>query len=267
MPRTPMPLFVDPQDAILRMQLSADLTGITEVITSGITGAQLHVERIIDGRLARRAQNCLFFLDAESFSGIVPGGAYRLEIPSGLVRQDVPQVVSASTGTVSGPFTDYNAVESSLMRFDYERGYLHLDATYGNYHVRVGCDTGYEDGTRPLPVEGLPAWEDTVAYAIGDQVAYTATAYTCTAVPPVGTLPTDPAFWTVALVPQEPIPDAIYEAILALVPMVLNANQTSNRSSEAQKQYVTLTDHANLLLQPYVRTRGLTFRTMFGNTG
>jgi hypothetical protein len=64
------------------------------------------------------------------------------------------------------------------------------------------------------------------------------------------------------MVPQEPLPDALYEAIMSLVPMVFNAQQTTNRSDEAKNQYVTLTDHANLLLQPYVRTQGFTFRSI-----
>lgn len=258
-----MPLFVDPQDVILRMQLSPDLTGIEDVIASGIMSAQLHVERVIDGHLSRRSQNCGYFIDAEAFSGISPGGLYRLEVPSGLVRQEVPQVVTSSAG-VNGPFADtYETVEVSLMRFDYDRGYLYLDAeTYGNHHVKVQCDTGYEDGTRPLPVDGLEEFSDTTQYAIGDQVAYLGASYTCTATPPVGTLPTDATFWAPATVPMEPIPDAIYEAIMALVPMVFNAQQTTNRSDEAKNQYQTLTDHANLLLQPYVRTQGFTFRSI-----
>ena len=65
MARMSMPLFVDPQDVILRMQLSPDLTGIEDVVSSGIIAAQLHVERVIDGKLARQSQNCGFFIDAE----------------------------------------------------------------------------------------------------------------------------------------------------------------------------------------------------------
>jgi len=261
-----MPLFVDPQDVILRMQLSADLAGIEEVIRSGIMSAQLHVERIIDGRLARRSQNCLFYIDSLSFSGMAPGGAYRLEIPSGLVRSDTPQVVGASTSTVDGPFTTYETVGTDLMRFDYPRGYLYMDTTYADYHVRVQCDTGYEDGTRPVPVEGIADWVDTQPYTVGEQVAYEGVVYACTVDAVAGTLPTDTAFWEKALVPQEPLPDPIYEAIMSLVPMVFNSQQTTNRANEAKEQYQTLTDHANLLLQPYVRTKRFTFRTVFGNT-
>jgi len=192
-----MPLFVDPQEVILRMQLSPDLSGIEDVIKSGIVAAQLHVERVIDGKLARQSQNCGYYIDAESFSGIAPGGLYRLEVPSGLVRQDVPQVIETSSGSTYGPFSDtYELIDSSLMKFDYNRGYLYVDAqTYGNHHVKLQCDTGYEDGTRPLPVEGLTDFSAATQYAVGEHVAYEGVAYTCTALPPVGTLPTNAAFW------------------------------------------------------------------------
>jgi hypothetical protein len=264
MARLPPPLFVEPQDVILRMQLDKDLAGIEDVIRSGIIAAQLHVERVIDGHLARRSQKCGFFIDAEAFSGIAPGGLYRLEIPSGLVRQDVPQVVTASYGAVNGPFSDsYADVNTGLMQFDYNRGYLYVDAaTYGNHHIKIQCDTGFEDGTKPLPVEGLTEWSATEQYHVGDIVAYSSVAYRCTLEPPVGTSPLSGMYWTPATVPQEPIPDAIYEAIVALVPMVFNANQTTNRSDEAKNQYQVLTDHANLLLQPYTRTQGFTFRSI-----
>jgi hypothetical protein len=264
MPRPPMPLFVDPQDVILRMQLSSELTGIEDVVKSGIIAAQLHVERVIDGKLARQSQNCGFYIDAEAFSGIAPGGLYRLEVPSGLVRQDKPQIVTASDGMQQGPFSDsYTAMDTALMKFDYNRGYLYVDAdTYGNHHVKIQCETGFEDGTTPLPVEGLPEWSATTQYAVGDKVAFEGIAYWCVVIPPLGSPPTTAAYWSKAFVPQEPIPDAIYEAIVALVPMVFNAQQTTNRSDEAKNQYQVLTDHANLLLQPYTRTQGFTFRSI-----
>lgn len=262
MPLT-MPLFVTPADVILRMQLSADLTGIDEVVASGIIGAQLHVERIIDGHLGRRSQNCGFFIDSEAFSGIAPGGLYRLEVPSGLVREDAPQVVTVSNGQLFGPFAEYEAIDTSLMKFDYRRGYLYVDAaTYGDYHVKLQCETGFEDGTRPLPITGLPAWSGVVQYGVGDKVQFSGLAYECISPPPVGTVPISLAFWAPAYVPMEPLPAAIYEAILSLVPMVFNSNQTTNRSDDAKNQYLLMTDHANLLLQPYVRTQGFTFRSI-----
>jgi hypothetical protein len=258
-----MPLFVDPQDVILRMQLSADLTGIEDVITSGIMSAQLHVERVIDGKLARQAQTCRYFIDAESFSGIAPGGLYRLEVPSGLVRQDEPQVVTVGTEASSGPFNQsYEAIDPGLMTFDYPRGYLYVDAgTYANTFVKIECTTGYEDGTRPLPITGLTPWNVGTQYAAGDIVDSGGTAYRCL-VTNIGTPPPAPAYWALAYVPQETIPHPIYEAIMSLVPMVFNAQQTTSRSNEAKTQYQALTDHANLLLQPYMRTQGFTFRSI-----
>ena len=262
-PTLSMPLFVNPQDVILRMQLSTDLTGIDDVISSGIIAAQLHVERAIDGYLQRRSQNCLFYTDAQSFSGITPGGLHRLEVPSGLVREDEPQTVSSSTSNMSGPFTSYESINPELMRFDYKKGYLYVDAmNYGDSYIRVQCTTGFEDGTRPLPIDGLPPWSDTVTFAVGDQVAYNGAAYTNIAVTPMGTPPTNATYWSPAFVPMEQIPAAIYEAIMSLVPMVFNAQQTTNRSEDAKSQYQTLTDHANLLLQPYMRTSGFTFRAL-----
>lgn len=255
-----MPLFVSPADVILRMQLSADLTGIDDVVSSGIIGAQLHMQRIIHGELVRKSRDVRYFIDAESFSGIAPNGAYRLEIPSGFVRTDTPVVISASNQNAS-PFEDQFEVDPSLMRIDYPRGYVHLDAqTYANCHVRIQCDTGFEDGTTPLLVDGLPDYSPTMQYAIGDVVVFNAVAYRCTSDPMIGTDPTDATYWEPAYVPLESIPVEVKEAIIALVPMLFNSQQTTNRSDEAQKQYQTATDHAELLLQPYVRTKGFTFR-------
>jgi hypothetical protein len=241
------------------MQLDSELSGVQEIVESGIIAAQLHVERVIDGKLGRQSHDARYFIDAEAFSGMAPGGLYRLEVPSGLVRQDTTPVVTFSNEL--SPFSTHTAINSDLSRFDYNRGYLLVDAsTYRNSYVRVQADTGFEDGTRALPTTGLDAWAALTQYAVGDKVAYQGVSYEAINIPPVGTVPTDPTYWKAAFVPMETIPDAIYEAIISLVPMVFNAQQTTNRNDEAQKQYRVLTDHANLLLQPYVRTQGFTFR-------
>lgn len=212
-----MPLFVSPEDVILRMQLGAELTGVEDVVSSGIIGAQLHVQRVIDGKLARQSQDCQFFLDSQSFSGIQPDGLYRLEIPSGFIRRDTTVTVTYA----EGPFDTFEAIDSLLMKVDYDRGYVLLDKTYGDYYVRVQCDTGFEDGTR----------YDTQS-------------------PP-------------QLIPMEAIPMDVYEAILSLVPITFNATQTTTQSAEAKQQYQTLTDRAAMLLQPYIRTRGFSFRPIW----
>lgn len=162
MPSLSMPLFVDPADVILRMQLGAELEGVTEVVSNGIIGAQQHVQRIMGGKIARTSWDKKYFLDADAFSGIRSGGVYRLEIPSPFVRQDVDVVVTylqpdTTTGKLS-PFGEYTETDSSLYEIDYNRGYLLMDGdTYNDCFVRVQCDTGFNDGSDPsVPMEQIP---------------------------------------------------------------------------------------------------------------
>jgi len=125
---------------------------------------------------------------------------------------------------------------------------------------RVVGVSGYEDGTRPVPTLGISPYSGSNTYAQGDQVTAVGVVYTCLVDAPVGVGPSNPNYWTKAYVPMEQIPTELYEAILTLVPMVFNANQTTTRSQEAVQQYRVLTDHAAMLLQPFIRTRGFSFR-------
>jgi hypothetical protein len=256
-----MPLFVDPSEVITRMQLDPNLSGTLELVTSGIIGAQLHVERIVGGRLVRTTQDDIYFLDSQSFSGMTPGGVYRVELRSGFIREDEPLIVGFSTGR----FGDYADIDASLQTVIYPRGYVLLDAgMYADSYVRVQATTGFEDGSRPWPVtEDIPVYSNDLTYAVGDKVVFESVVYEMIAQdqPPVGMKPpTDTAYWKKLYVPMEHLPDAVYEAILAMVPIVLSASQTTNRSPEAEAQYKMLTDHANLLLQPFIRTKGFSFR-------
>lgn len=266
MPSLSMPLFVRPADVILRMQLGSELSGLTEVLESGIIGAQLHLQRITGSKLQRRSHDCYYFLDKDAFSGIQPGGLFRLELPSGCVRLDTPVVLTASSVQTSqtGPFLTYTAMDPTLVRVDYDRGYVLVDApTYANCYVRVQCDTGFEDGTRPWPVEGVSAYDPETPYTVGMKVVANESVWRCIAVysPPVA--PPDLTGWEPLYVEMEQIPIEFYEAIMGLVPMVFNASQVTNRNEEAEKQYTTNADHAALLLQPYVRTKGFSFRPLW----
>lgn len=276
-----MPLFVDPDDVITRMQLDPNLLGTDELVASGIIAAQLHVERIIGGRLQRTDQNSLYHLDSESFSGLTPGGVYRVEVPSGFIRRD--ETLTITSGSGPRYTTSYADVDPDFMTVDYERGYVLLDAQYADAYVRVQGVTGFEDGTRLVDTEGVPGYSETVVYEVGDQAVYPVEdgeigepgkkkggkateapdpkVYECIATDGApGHLPTDTAFWKVATIPLESVPDAIYDAILSLVPVLLSASQTTNRAVEAEQQYKMLTDHANLLLQPFARTKGFSYR-------
>jgi hypothetical protein len=259
-----MPLFVSPADVILRMQLSAELTGLEEVVASGIIGAQLHVERLLGCKLQRQSQDCQYYIDGDAFSGITPGGVFRLELPSGFMRRDTNVVVTATESdqlNTIGPFDAFAAVDTDYLRIDHDRGYILMDAaSFANSYVRVRCDTGFEDGTTPYPLTGIDAYDDEATYAVGDRVVYAGVVYTCLVATEPGDSPTDLLFWARTFVPMDQIPMALYEAIMALVPLAFNSSQTTTRSNEAQQQYKVATDHASMLLQSYIRTRGFSFR-------
>lgn len=262
-----MPLFVSVSDVITRMQLSEDLQGISDVIESGIIGAQLHVQRVVDGELIRRARTAYFYLDSESFSGIQPGGAYRVEVPSGFIREDEDLTVSVTaantlTNEVS-QFGAYEAIDDTLMRVDYKRGYLHIDAnTYSDTYVKVECVTGFEGGETPYPTTGVSDWSAGTAYAVGDLAVVGGVVYECIASTTPGQPVTDATKWAAKYSAIEQLPNDVYEAVMSMVPVIFDNSQATNRSEEAQKQYRRAADHALYLLGPYVRTRGFSFRQL-----
>lgn len=267
LPRLGMPLFVNPADVILRMQLSTELTGTEDVVASGIQGAQLHVERILGSKIGRQSHDSYFYIDSDMFSGIQPGGMYRLELPSGFIRTDSALAVATTPPGVVGNYSStsfgvYTPADVGSMRVDHRRGYILLDATvHGNNYVHVTGETGYEDGTRLLPPTTEAAYDNAVTYQVGALVQLGGIVYRCIQTS-LGVPPPNTTKWAYATVPVEQIPDALYEAIISLVPMVFNANQATNRSQEAKDQYRTMTDHAELLLQDYVRTKGFSFRPL-----
>lgn len=267
MPSLSMPLFVNPDDVILRMQLSAELTGINEVVSSGIIGAQLHVQRVLDGKFSRQSQNCMFHLLNDSFSGIQPGGVFRLEIPSGFIRRDTAVVVSYSTNDT--PFGDFEVISTSEYKVDYDRGYILLSAEYGNSYVSVQCATGFEDGTTPWPIVDVGAYDSAVEYAVDQKVVYNGAVWECIATKyvesPIADAfpPSDLLHWSLSYVPMEAIPVELYEAILSMVPVIFDAAQTTNRNAEAESQYKKAADHAGLLMQPFMRTMGFSFRPVW----
>ena len=258
-PALVMPLFVNPADVILRLQLSEELQGINDVVESGIIGAQLHVERILGSKLQRQSHSCRYHLDADAYSGIQPGGVFRLELPSGFMRTDTNVGVkcSGSSGNVFGPWEN---AKTSCYSVDYKRGYVLMDSgTYRNQFSYITCDTGFEDGTNPIPLTDVDEYDEEAEYGVGDFVQLNAIPYRCT-VPCSGVSPLNVTRWVKATIPMEPIPNEVYEAIMSMVPVIFDASQTTNRNEESVNQYKKAADHAVLVLQPYMRTKGLSFR-------
>jgi hypothetical protein len=255
-----MPLFVSTKDVVLRMQLSAELAGINDVVENGIIGAQLHVERVLGSKLVRQSLDCKFHLDADAFSGIQPGGMFRIEMPSGFIRTDKTVLITVTTD--SKVFGTYSLADGSLLTIDYKRGYILMDASkFANQYVRVECDTGFEDGTRPYPTAGLPDYDADTLYVAGDRVQSNGVSFECV-IATVGVPPEAVTKWKKLYVAMEALPVEVYEAVLSMVPVIFDASQTTNRNAEAVDQYKKSTDHAILVLQPYTRVKGFSYRSI-----
>lgn len=95
-PQLTMPMFVDPVDAVDRMQLDAGVTGVLAEVNKAIMRAELFVQALVDGSLIRQTLNSMYFTDSEAFSGMQPNGVFRLELPSGFIRRDTPVSVQVS---------------------------------------------------------------------------------------------------------------------------------------------------------------------------
>lgn len=261
-----MPLFVEVDDVIRRMQLSEELTGVVETVTSGIIGAQLHVERVIDGKLSRQSHSRVYHLDSDVFSGIQPGGMYRLEVPSGMIRQDTPIVLSNSGSSRLGPFETFDSLTNDFAKVDYDRGYVLVSASqYDNDFIRLVGDSGYEDGTTPYPLTGVEAYGDVLIYEVGDVVSLGGVAYTCIVETSVGMSPTtNPERWARKYVPMEDIPTDLKEAIITMVPVILSSSQQHTKGMpDPAKAYQRAAAHAELLLSNYTRAKGFTFRPLW----
>lgn len=281
-----MPLFVSTADCITRMQLDATLSGLADVVISGIIGSQLHVQQILRGKLQRQSIDCMFFLDGDAFSGIQPDGVFRVELPSGFIRQDVVPTITVSTDTTlaeitslygvaatATPFSDHEAIDMDYVKIDYDRGYLYIDKKYVGRYLRVLCDSGFEDGLTPTDTEGIDDYDEDTAYTVGQKVVFNDAVWRCIqnavakddyANPPVvAEAPPDPTHWVLDFVPMEQISMDLYEAIMTMVPVIFNNSQASNRSNEAEKMYKTASEHAYALLQSWVRIKGFSLRPMW----
>jgi hypothetical protein len=273
--KSTLPLFVSPESVIERMQLTANLEGMRDVVADAIQGAISQVEGLLGCTIVRKSQDCMYYLDGDAFSGIQPNGVFKLEVPSGLIRKDTPVVVSYSgslgndlgisiiSPDLDGPFGDTILADPAYHRVNYDRGIILMDARrYRDRYVRVQCDTGYEPGTNPLPITGLPVYDPATTYNQGDKVAYNTVAYEAI-VQSTGNLPTNVTYWKPSLIPMEMIPNELYEAIVSYVPSVFDAAQATNRNQQAQPLYKIAQDRAQVLLKGYIRMEGFMFRPIW----
>jgi hypothetical protein len=262
MPQQSMPLYVNPDDVIERMQLQGSLAGVQELVESAIVGAQLHVQGCIGSEFGTQARNDLFFCDDDAFSGIKPGGMFRLELTSGFVRQDQPITLNFGSNWM---MTDAQTVPSGTYLVDFDKGYVLVDGKlYANKFVQVGYTSGFQASvpTPALPVGETPTvYDPTLVYDLNDVVTYQGNTFICSTPSGVaGTLPTVIVNWTQVVYGPEQIPQDLYEGIISDIPALLNADESTNRAQQAALMYKTLSDHTQILLKKYFRLKGFTNR-------
>lgn len=258
-----MPLYVTPDDVILRMQLNSELAGVEDVVSSAIIGSQLHVESVLQGSFMEKAQNCVFFTDRNAFSGLQPGGVFRLELPSGFIRKDCPVTITYSR---HWNMWEAQTVWPEFINIDHKRGYVLLDhRRCADRYIQVQCTTGFK-GSVPTPCfTGTAAsYSATTAYTPGQAVIVGSVTYVCI-VATTGNAPPNGTYWTPVTYVPEQIPQELYEAILSYVPTIFDASQTTNRNQEAEPQYKKAADHTQILLFQYLRMKGFSFRPIINH--
>jgi hypothetical protein len=219
MPQLSMPLFVNPADVILRMQLDSTLEGTEAVVESAIIAAQLHIQGVIGGDLLQQQQDSLFYCDSDAFSALQPGGFFRLELPSGWIRQD--SAITINFGNV-WQLSDAQTAPSGSYTVDFDRGYVLMDSRmYADKYVQVICTTGFNPSvaTPTLPLVPVPSFSgspipyaDDLQFTVGQvcsvqtPVTQTITLYLCIATPPSsGWNPPDSLYWQeIVYVPVTP---------------------------------------------------------------
>lgn len=264
-----MPLFIPASAVSLRMQLQDTLPGVTDAIASAIQGAELQIEAQLGSKLTYRNVDCRFFLDRTAFSGMQPGGLFRLEIPSGFVRTDEQMTVTYDSRW-NLPFAE--PVDPTLMVLDDSRGYLLVDACqYANKYVRVQCSTGYKDSVPTPSFTGTAApYNNATTYSPGTAVTIVVNGQTVTYLciaSTTGNTPPNATYWTLVTFAPEAIPDDLAEAILSYVPSIFDATQNTNRDPQAQPQYKKAAEMAYLLLKPYLRFEGFSLRPFMVTVG
>lgn len=150
-------LFVSLEDLKNRMAIPADLD-ISDNLESALIAAQLRIEEFLDSQLDKKVHSTIFQLDSDSYSGIQPGGLFRLYLRTGFVR-DTPALTVSVSGAWNGA---YNPIAPTDYYIDKIRGILYVDAgKYKNQFIKADYTGGFEKASQ------LPDWlrESILAYA------------------------------------------------------------------------------------------------------
>ncbi len=230
-------LLVEVADVVTRMQIDQSLVGLAEVVQSAILAAQLQVATVLDTILSKQQVTATFYVDRDAFSGVHPGGMYRLELPTGLVRTDVPLVLTV--GELFNLSDQAPPADTTTYRVDLVRGIVYLQAAARLNPFTVGAGN--------IASAQLDYYGDQLVQVVY-QSGFKGIVQDETQSPPV------------EITPAETIPDWLYEAILCFVPIIFDSSQVTNRNAEAATQAKRAADLGLAKLALYVRNKGMAFR-------
>lgn len=141
-------LFITAAAVKQRMAINPELAEVNPVVESAIRAAQLRIESEYDSKLDRRQNSDVFYLDAESFSGLRPGGVFRLQLKNAFVFEDSSNPFVVKSGS------NWNEQGSVLgageYQLDAERGVLLVDEGHAESFIRVEYTSGFADATETL---------------------------------------------------------------------------------------------------------------------
>lgn len=162
-------LLVSLEKAAVRMQMNLQIGEVAAVLTSAIQGAQAQIEGVMMTSLGYQTHSRLYYLDVDAFSGIQPGGAFRLEAPSYFIRQSDSLTLTAGDGM---SLENAALIPETEYFVDYEKGQILLNSKYyKDKFVRLQCSTGFKaaevdgQGNILTPQDQAPDWLQEVIMA------------------------------------------------------------------------------------------------------
>lgn len=141
-------LFITAAAVKQRMAINPELAEVNPAVESAIRAAQLRIESEYDSKLDRTHNVDVFSLDSESFSGVRPGGVFRLQLKNAFVFIDSGNPFVVTKGS---KWNDVGSVlAESEYQLDAERGILLVDERHAESFIRVEYTSGFADSTETL---------------------------------------------------------------------------------------------------------------------
>lgn len=142
-------LLITVAESKARMAIAANLTEIDPGVESAIRASQIRIASEYGSELHKRTDNDdVFFLDVDSFSGMQPGGVFKLQLSNAFVDKTSLQLTyGGSWDNCSNPMPD------GAFQIDEVRGIVLVDAgSMKDLYVQVKYTSGFD------APDQLPDW-------------------------------------------------------------------------------------------------------------